>query len=284
MQIFDNKTALRKALDAHRHERRLLGLVPTMGNLHEGHLTLIDAAKKQCDYVLATIFVNPLQFGPHEDLDNYPRTQEADFEKLTSRRCDGVFVPPVSEMYPEGTDNQTLVTVPGLSERHCGLSRPGHFAGVCTVVCKLFNLTQPDQVFFGRKDYQQLQIIHKMSADLCFSLKIVGVPTVRLPSGLALSSRNGYLDEDQLAVAANLYRSLEQTAEKLQHGDNNFPALETAATDFLSRAGLTVDYFNISHAHTLEPATASDRQLVILAAAWVGKTRLIDNITVDLHA
>lgn len=282
MQIFEKRESLQAALASHRGSGQVIGLVPTMGNLHEGHLVLVDTAKKQCDFVLATIFVNPLQFGPHEDLDKYPRTLEADFEQLATRHCDGVFVPAVSEMYPNGLDKQTLITVPGLSERHCGASRPGHFAGVCTVVCKLFNLTQPDIAFFGEKDYQQLQIIRKMSADLCFAIAIRGVPTVRLASGLAMSSRNGYLDDDQRETAVGLYRNLKQTADRIRRGDANFPALELAATTDLEAAGLAVDYFTISNAHTLEPATAQDRHLVILAAARIGPTRLIDNITVDI--
>lgn len=269
-------------MQALRAPGRRVGLVPTMGNLHEGHLTLVDEAKKHCDYVLATIFVNPLQFGPFEDLENYPRTHDEDFEKLSERHCDGVFVPSVSEIYPNGMKNQTLITVPGLSENHCGKSRPGHFAGVCTVVCKLFNLTMPDIAFFGEKDYQQLQVIRKMTVDLCIPVQIHGVPTVRAASGLALSSRNGYLDESQLETAACLYRGLKTTAEKIGAGDNNFPELELEAENFLTDSGLKVDYFHICHAETLEPAAEEDTHLVILAAAYLGPTRLIDNISISL--
>ena len=282
MEFFNTRDALQTALDMRRLTGQRIGLVPTMGNLHEGHLALVDEARKRCGYVLATIFINPLQFGPGEDLANYPRTLEEDLEKLASRGCDAVFVPPDHEMYPNGLDNLTLVTVPGLSERHCGKSRPGHFSGVCTVVSKLFNLTQPDAAFFGEKDYQQLQIIRKMAGDLCFPLDIIGVPTVRLPSGLAMSSRNGYLDESQLLKAATLYQCLQIAADRMQQGDRQYGKIEQAACSRLEQAGFIVDYFNISHADTLEPATDSDRQLVILAAARLGPTRLIDNIRCSL--
>jgi pantoate--beta-alanine ligase len=282
MQIFETRDDLQKTLTACRQSGQHIGLVPTMGNLHEGHLTLIDAARTQCQYVLSTIFVNPLQFGSGEDLDKYPKTLETDYELLAARHCDGVFVPSVSEMYPNGTSNQTLVSVPTLSRHHCGLSRPGHFEGVCTIVSKLFNLTMPDIAFFGEKDYQQLQIIKKMTTDLCIPIKVIGVPTQRTDSGLAMSSRNNYLEDSQLAIAANLQRSLKMAADKLKQGETNFSAVELDAGEFLTAAGLKVDYFNISHAMTLEPAAANDRDLVILAAALLGKTRLIDNIRVHL--
>lgn len=282
MQIFETRADLQKTLATCRESGQQIALVPTMGNLHEGHLTLVDAARKKYSYVLATIFVNPLQFGPHEDLNNYPRTLAADYESLASRGCNGVFTPAVSEMYPNGTSNQTLISVPALSRHHCGLSRPGHFDGVCTVVNKLFNLTMPDAAFFGEKDFQQLQIIKKMTSDLCIPIKIKGVPTQRTESGLAMSSRNNYLTEEQIVIAANLQSSLKITAEKLYKGESNYPSLELEAGELLASAGLNVDYFNISHASTLEPASAGDCELVILAAAFIGKTRLIDNIRVSL--
>lgn len=282
MQIFEKRDDLHGAMSDIRQSGKNIGLVPTMGNLHEGHLALIDAAREHCDYTLATIFVNPLQFSTNEDLGSYPRTLEADFEKLASRHCDAVFVPDVPEIYPNGMENQTLITVPVLSEHHCGLSRPGHFSGVCTVVNKLFNLTQPNLAFFGEKDYQQLQIIRKMTADLCMPVNIMSVPTVRADNGLAKSSRNIYLNDEQRAIAPNLYKSLQLTARKLRQGENNFPALETQASEFLSTEGLKVDYFNISNAHTLAPAEPEDREIVILAAAWLGPTRLIDNIRIHI--
>jgi len=283
MQIFETRKALQAHLTPLRHKALIIGLVPTMGNLHDGHLALVDAARQCCDFVLTTIFVNPLQFGPNEDLDKYPRTLADDYERLNSHHCDGVFVPPVSEMYPNGLKKQTIVSVPELSRHHCGSSRPGHFDGVCTVVTKLFNLTQPDMAFFGEKDFQQLQIIRKMTADLCIPVRIKGVPIVRTESGLAMSSRNTYLDEIQLEKAPLLFQTLKNTAVELEKGNTNFPALELEAEEKLQHAGFISDYFNISNAKTLEPATADDRSLVILAAAWLGKTRLIDNIQVSLH-
>ncbi len=283
MKIFKKRYDLQLVLSEYRQSGQTIGLVPTMGNLHEGHLTLVDAARQQCQFVVATIFVNPLQFGPTEDLDKYPRTLDADIKLLESRHCDCLFVPSVSEMYPNGLQDQTLITVPGISEGHCGGSRPGHFSGVSTVVCKLFNLIQPDMAFFGEKDYQQLQVIKKMTSDLCLPLEIIGVPTVRMPDGLALSSRNNYLNEEQKRNAASLQQSLQATREKLLQGESNKATLQREARDFLRSCGLKVDYFNISHAQSLEPASDSDTDLVILAAAWIGKTRLIDNIRVQLN-
>ena len=283
MQIFEKINDLHKALAKCRQAGQLIGLVPTMGDLHEGHLSLIDTAREKCQFVLATIFVNPLQFGPEEDLDNYPRTLDSDCSLLESKHCDGIFVPSALEMYPLGNENQTLVKVPGLSERHCGISRPGHFDGVCTIVSKLFNLTKPDMAFFGEKDYQQLQIIKKMSADLCMDVEIIGVPTVRTPNGLAMSSRNSYLNDQQFTIASALRKILQETTEKITQGEINFPALELEASESLNSAGLKVDYFNISHAETLEPAGNADSKLVILASVWLGETRLIDNIEVQLE-
>lgn len=280
MQIFEQRAALQDTLKQVRSSNQRIGLVPTMGNLHEGHLALVDAAKKQSDFVLATIFVNPLQFGPNEDLDNYPRTLEADYEKLASHHCNGVFVPSVTEMYPTGLDQQTLITVPGLSEKYCGQSRPSHFAGVCTVVNKLFNLTMPDLAFFGEKDYQQLQIIRRMSADFCMPIDIVGVPIVRLDNGLAMSSRNTYLDDKQLLIAPNLYKCLQHTASQIKAGNRDFTTLEKTAVSMLEDAGLRPDYFNICQSNTLEAARPTDHDLVILAAAWLGPTRLIDNLKI----
>lgn len=282
MKIFEKPADLQHVLSECRQSGQSIGLVPTMGNLHEGHLTLVDAARQQCQFVVATIFVNPLQFGPTEDLDKYPRTLEADCKLLESRFCDGVFIPSVSQIYPNGLQDQTLITVPGISERHCGASRPGHFSGVCTVVCKLFNLTQPDMAFFGEKDYQQLQVIKKMTADLCLPLEIIGVPTVRMPDGLALSSRNNYLNDAQRIKAAGLQKSLQTTKEKLLRGISDLQTLEQDARDFLTDCGMEVDYFTICHARSLQPAGVSDTDLVILAAAWLGSTRLIDNIMVRL--
>lgn len=284
MQTFETRDTLQQALQGPRQSGKRIGLVPTMGNLHDGHLALVAAAKAACDYVLASIFVNPLQFGPTEDLDNYPRTLAQDCERLSAAGCDGVFVPAVGEMYPNGLAQQTLVTVPGLSARHCGASRPGHFDGVCTVVCKLLNLTQPHVAFFGEKDFQQLQIIRKMAADLCMPVSIAGVPIVRNAQGLALSSRNGYLDRKQLALAPKLHEQLQAMATAVKAGATNFTPLEQAARAALDNAGFNTDYIAICHAATLEPASPGDNDLVILAAAWLGKTRLIDNIRIKAES
>jgi len=280
MQIFESRDALQQQLRGLRKSGRTIGLVPTMGNLHDGHLALVAAAREQADFVLATIFVNPLQFGPTEDLDNYPRTLQADCDLLTSAGCDAVFVPAVSAMYPNGLQGQTLVSVPGLSAKHCGASRPGHFDGVCTVVSKLFNLSQPDIAFFGEKDYQQLQVIRKMTADLCMPVRIEGVPTIRNAEGLALSSRNGYLDAGQLALAPLLHDQLVAASTAIETGQADFTHLEASARAELDKAGFRTDYFTVCNAQTLDAAQHEDNDLVILAAAWLGKTRLIDNIRI----
>ena len=280
MQIFESRDALQQQLRGLRKSGRTIGLVPTMGNLHDGHLALVAAAREQADFVLATIFVNPLQFGPTEDLDNYPRTLQVDCDLLTSAGCDAVFVPAVSAMYPNGLQGQTLVSVPGLSAKHCGASRPGHFDGVCTVVSKLFNLSQPDIAFFGEKDYQQLQVIRKMTADLCMPVRIEGVPTIRNAEGLALSSRNGYLDAGQLALAPLLHDQLVAASTAIETGQADFTHLEASARAELDKAGFRTDYFTVCNAQTLDAAQHEDNDLVILAAAWLGKTRLIDNIRI----
>lgn len=280
MQIFETRAALQEALAQDRRAGKSIGLVPTMGNLHAGHLALVEAARADCDVVIATIFVNPLQFGPGEDLASYPRTLDADIASLTSGGCDGVFIPGTAEMYPNGLNQQTLVTVPGLTARHCGASRPGHFDGVCTVVSKLLHLTEPDIAYFGEKDYQQLQVIRKMVSDLCMSVTIKGVPVQRSEDGMALSSRNGYLSESERRIAPILQQQLVSIHDRIVAGNTDYAALENAARQALDAAGFTTDYFTVCNATSLEPASETDTDLVILAAAWLGKTRLIDNITV----
>jgi pantoate--beta-alanine ligase len=283
MQIYRKISDLRQALKQHRDNAQVIGLIPTMGNLHEGHFSLVKKAREECDFILTTIFVNPTQFGPNEDLQKYPRSFDADIKALESLNCDAVFAPEPEEIYPDGPKLQTLVTIPDLSHLHCGASRPGHFDGVCTVVTKLFNICQPDKAYFGEKDYQQLSLIKMLVKDLNMPLEIISVATVREESGLALSSRNNYLSAEQKNQAAVLYQSLQQTVSSLQQDARvEFTDLEEAALSSISSAGLKPDYFSICNARTLLPASPGDRNLVILTAAYLGTTRLIDNISVNL--
>ncbi|MBN4053510.1 pantoate--beta-alanine ligase [Haliea sp. AH-315-K21] len=281
MQIYRTIADLRQDLKLARDNGLSIGLVPTMGNLHEGHLSLVKMARKQCDFIVTTIFINPAQFGPNEDLQNYPRSFEDDTTALESINCDAVFAPNIEEIYPFGPRLETLVTVPSLSQLLCGASRPGHFDGVCTIVTKLFTICQPDKAYFGEKDYQQLTIIKKLVHDLNIPLEIIGIPTQRETSGLALSSRNNYLSAEQKQQAAILYQSLLQTADALKNSSGlNFAKLENKALQKISIAGLQPDYFSICHTNTLLPAKPSDTELVILTAAYLGETRLIDNISI----
>jgi pantoate--beta-alanine ligase len=261
--------------------RQRIAFVPTMGNLHEGHLTLVRSAREQAKRVIVSIFVNPLQFGAGEDFDKYPRTLQRDAELLAAEGVDWLFAPPVAVMYPRPQAEQTQVLVPGLSDILCGASRPGHFAGVATVVCKLFNLVRPDVALFGQKDYQQLLVIRRMVEDLGMPVQVEGVATVREADGLAMSSRNGYLTSEERAVAPVLYRTLCDTAEGLRSGA--LPAqLERSAAAALDAAGLRSDYFSIRRQADLAEPLAGDSALVILTAAWLGQTRLIDNLEVSL--
>ena len=278
METFTQASTLRNHLGKLKRQGKRVALVPTMGNLHEGHLSLIDLARSKSDVVVATIFVNPLQFGPAEDLDAYPRTLDRDIERLDSRRCDCVFTPSVAEIYGDSLNAQTIVKVPGISEGFCGSSRPGHFEGVATVVTRLFNIAQPDLAVFGLKDYQQFLVIRKMVRDLLMPVEILGGEIVRERNGLALSSRNGYLDSLQREQAAAIYRSLQLVAAELQEGNQDNTALEAKGREILEQAGLRPDYYAICNADTLEPAQAHDTNLVILVAAFLGTTRLIDNL------
>lgn len=272
---------LRSALHPYRRQGQTIALVPTMGNLHKGHITLVEQARRCADIVVASIFVNPLQFGPNEDLDSYPRTLSDDQSKLQAAGCDFLFAPSNAEIYPQGRDQQTLVEVPMLSDLYCGTTRPGHFCGVTTVVCKLFNICQPDIAIFGEKDYQQLRIIRKMVSDLCIPVDIMSVATVRAEDGLALSSRNGYLNPDERAAAPALQRALQQLNQAIGQGNHDFRQLEQDTETQLSSAGLQPDYIRIVRRSDLLPAQPGDRELVILAAAYLGSTRLIDNIELD---
>ncbi|MFD2645700.1 pantoate--beta-alanine ligase [Pseudomonas japonica] len=280
------KTVLevRAAVARARGEGKRIAFVPTMGNLHSGHAALVTKAAQRADFVVASIFVNPLQFGPSEDLDKYPRTLAADQEKLLEAGCHLLFAPNVEEMYPDGMGVQTRVSVPQLSEGLCGASRPGHFEGVATVVSKLFNMVQPDLAVFGQKDFQQLAVIRAMVRDLNMPIQIIGEPTVRAEDGLALSSRNGYLNAEQRATAPVVYRTLSQLADAIRQGRRDYPALIAEGQQALISAGLKPDYLEVRQALNLRTATDADRDLVILVAAYLGNTRLIDNLHLNLDA
>ncbi|HDY98529.1 MAG TPA: pantoate--beta-alanine ligase [Pseudomonas sabulinigri] len=269
---------LRAAVSRARQEGKRIGLVPTMGNLHAGHIALVEKALQRTDYVVVSIFVNPMQFGAGEDLDSYPRTLPEDQSKLHEIGTHMIFAPNVSEMYPDGMEGHTRVAVPVVSEGLCGSSRPGHFEGVATVVSKLLNIVQPDLAIFGQKDFQQLAVIRKMAHELCMPVQIMGEPTVRAANGLALSSRNGYLSEEQLASAPQLYKTLQQIAAALQSGRRDFASVIEEARVQLVTAGLQPDYLDLRDAHSLQPVNDQSQEVVALAAAYLGKTRLIDNL------
>ena len=284
MNTVNSVAELRAAVARARGEGKCIGFVPTMGNLHSGHAALVTKAAQRADFVVASIFVNPLQFGAGEDLDKYPRTLAADQQTLVQAGCDLLFAPTVEEMYPDGMAGQTRVSVPQLSEGLCGASRPGHFEGVATVVSKLFNMVQPDLAVFGEKDFQQLAVIRAMVRDLNLPIQIIGEPTVRADDGLALSSRNGYLTPEQRAAAPHLYRVLSAMGEAISRGQRDFAALIADGQAQLEAAGFRKDYLEVRHAVTLRPAQADDRDLVVIAAAYMGNTRLIDNLYLHLQA
>lgn len=275
---------LRAAVTHARNAGKRIGFVPTMGNLHSGHATLVTKAAQQADFVVASIFVNPLQFGANEDLDTYPRTLAADQEKLLQAGCHLLFAPTVEEMYPHGMTGLTRVTAAQLSNELCGSRRPGHFDGVTTVVSKLFNMVQPDLAIFGQKDYQQLAVIRAMVHDLNMPLQIIGEPTVRADDGLALSSRNGYLSPEQRAIAPELYRHLKAMSKAINAGERDFAKLTALHREQIEAAGFRMDYLEVRHGQTLLPALATDRDLVILVAAFLGTTRLIDNVHLNLDS
>lgn len=260
-----------------------LALVPTMGNLHAGHLALVAAARRHSERVVTSIFVNPLQFGPQEDLSTYPRTFDADCAALAHAGVDAVFAPSVSEMYPQGGVSATTVNVAGITDMLCGSSRPGHFDGVATVVTKLFNIVRPDAAFFGEKDYQQLAVIRRMVADLCLGVDIRGVPIVRDEDGLALSSRNQYLTPDERKQALTLSGAIADCVDDLKRGGRDFRSLEARGWSQLTDAGFDPDYFEVRQAD-LAPATRDTAAFRVLAAGYLGRTRLIDNMGLDLSA
>lgn len=284
MKTVESIKELRAQVKSWRMQGLTIAFVPTMGNLHDGHLALVKAAHLHADKVIASIFVNPMQFGLSEDIDNYPRTLAQDKASLIKVDADLLFTPTADIIYPKGFGENSYVEVPNISDLYCGASRPGHFRGVATVVCKLFNLVQPDSACFGSKDYQQLQVIQTMVEDLSMPVEIIPVEIIRETSGLAMSSRNGYLTPEELAIAPALYQTLQwlNTELRKSHQPRDHAVLIMQASEKIDNAGLKTDYINLCHAKTLAPATPNDKNIVILAAAYLGKARLIDNMPVSL--
>ncbi len=276
MQVIHTANTLISIIKSWKHSRSSIVFVPTMGNLHEGHLKLIEEAKKYAEKLVVSIFVNPTQFSEGEDFLDYPRTEQQDIELLQTCGVDLLFLPKSEEIYLP--DAQTVVSVVQLANLHCGKSRIGHFDGVATVVCKLFNLVQPDLAFFGEKDFQQLTIIRKMVQDLNIPVQIKALPTVRDENGLAMSSRNNYLTAQQRLIAPILYQTLCQARDKVNEGIYAFQEIEQQQREVLDNTGFTVDYFSICNANTLLAARPHDKDIVILVAAKLKNTRLIDNI------
>ncbi|RMG30480.1 MAG: pantoate--beta-alanine ligase [Gammaproteobacteria bacterium] len=273
--------ALRGRVAAWRAGGERIGFVPTMGNLHAGHLSLVDRARARADRVVVSVFVNPLQFGPGEDYETYPRTLEQDRAVLAEHRVDLLFAPPVEAMFPRGREETTFVEVPGLGAQLCGAFRPGFFRGVATVVARLFNLVQPDLAVFGEKDYQQLVLVRRMVQDLAFPVEILGAPTVREPDGLAMSSRNAYLTPEERRQAPLLYRTLCDLARELETGRSDYASLERAAMSRLEAGGFRPEYVAIRRAEDLAAPGPETGSLRVLAAAWLGRARLIDNLPVE---
>lgn len=282
MQTIEHISRLREQVRQWRGEGARIGLVPTMGSLHDGHMSLLKAARQRADRVISSVFVNPLQFGPGEDFERYPRTPADDQRLLADAGCDLLFMPPVNEIYPDGP-SATRVSVRPLSEILCGVVRPGHFDGVATVVAKLFGIVQPDLAVFGEKDYQQLAIIRRMTADLDLPVEIVGAPTVRSPDGLAMSSRNRYLSAEERALAPRIHATLRAVAGQLEAGERDLRALAESGAAALRQAQMQPDYFEIRDARTLLDPQPDARELVILTAARLGRARLIDNLRVSLR-
>lgn len=277
MQTYHHIKELRDFVQQQRRAGKSIGFVPTMGNLHQGHLTLVKQAKAQCDIVICSIFVNPTQFGVGEDFDSYPRTLEQDQGLLETVSCDAVFAPSVEEMYGK-QPRLTQVTVSDITNHLCGASRAGHFDGVALVVSKLFNIVQPDTAFFGEKDFQQLAVIRQMVQDLNIPMNIVGVPIVRAEDGLALSSRNGYLTPAERAIAPQIYQNLQDAAQQLKQGKDVQQVLANI-TQNLTQAGFVIDYVE-ARLPNLQVANQFEQELVLFVAAKLGKTRLIDNLVV----
>lgn len=282
MQTFTDIASLREQIKQCKRDGRRIAFVPTMGNLHEGHLTLVRKAREHADIVVASIFVNPMQFERTDDLNNYPRTLEEDLSKLNGESVEFVFTPTPEIMYPEGLDKQTYVEVPGLSHMLEGASRPGHFKGVSTIVAKLFNIVQPDVACFGEKDFQQLGIIRQMVIDLAMDIEIIGVPTVREMDGLAMSSRNSLLTIDERQRAPVVARTMRWISSQIRGGRDDYASIIEDANDQLRAADLQPDEIFIRDAQTLQPITSESSQAVILISAYLGKARLIDNQVFEL--
>ena len=282
MRIFHTVSGLREALKADRLKGLRIGFVPTMGNLHDGHLALVKQARSSCDIVVCSIFVNALQFGLNEDWDKYPRTYQQDCDKLRDTGCDYLFHPDDTEMYPNGLDTQSRVICPTMTDVLCGASRPGHFEGVTTVVSKLFNIVQPDEAVFGIKDYQQLAVIRRMAEDLCMPVEITAAPIHREADGLAMSSRNAYITEEERPAVVVLKESLEWIARQIEGGARNFGELEATAVVRIAQAGFKADYITVSNSKTLDPAAEDDLEITILGAMFTSGARLIDNCSISL--
>ena len=272
---------LRDELTETRKLKKKISLVPTMGNIHEGHLSLIKNAQKQSDYVVVSIFVNPTQFVAGEDFNEYPRTLNSDIELISKLNVNLVFIPEAIELYPMNNKISTEVSIPELESIYCGKHRPGHFRGVAMIVSKLFNIVQPDIAIFGEKDYQQLLIIRSLVKNLFLPIEIISLPTVREASGLAMSSRNNYLTDPERQKAPMLYECIKTTVNLIINGAKDYEKLEREAKLFLEKAGFKIEYYNICDSETLGPVQG--KILVVLAAVWLGKTRLIDNATVHTY-
>ena len=282
MDIISDKVELREQLADWRQSGEHIALVPTMGSLHDGHLALVEAAREHAERVVATVFVNPTQFGEGEDFEEYPRSLELDKRKLKRAKADLLFAPDTETVYPFGAEFATRVSVPVLADQLCGAARPGHFDGVTSVVTRLFNIVLPDVAVFGQKDYQQLLIIRRMVADLSLPIEVVAAPTVREDDGLAMSSRNQYLNDDERAKAPQLYAVLQDVAHALETGSEDYAALEEQAMQSLRQAGFEPEYVSIRRAESLETPDRDTDELVVLAAAKLGGARLIDNVLVHV--
>jgi pantoate--beta-alanine ligase len=280
METVTKIAAVREHVRRWRNEGRRIAFVPTMGNLHPGHVSLIEAARRHGDRFVTSIFVNPMQFGPNEDYAHYPRTPTQDERMLAEAGCNLMFMPDVAEIYPNGSERATRVDVPNLSRILDGEFRPGHFEGVSTIVATLFHIVEPDVAVFGEKDFQQLTIIRRMVADLCMPVEIVAAPTVRDSDGLALSSRNQYLTPAERQVAPRIYQALQAAVNRLQAGDSDFSSIERSGVAALEKAGMKPDYFSVRRAQDLGAPVPETKHLVVLTAARLGKARLIDNIQV----